>query len=65
MVERTFGEYSGSAERVAATIDAYHDAGMTLACVADLLPVFLPLDRCSNPLKATLNLCSQLKRQPA
>lgn len=63
MVARTFGDYAGSIDHVSSTIDRYYEAGMTLACIADLLPAFLPLDPTTNPLQPTLGLCAQLKRQ--
>jgi hypothetical protein len=62
MVERTFRAYSGTVDTVADTINAYYDAGMTLACVADLLPAFLEFDPTASPFAPTLQLCTQLKR---
>ena len=65
MVEATFEAYSGSVDRVASTIEEYYQAGMTMACIADLLPGFLPLDPGSNPMAPTLDLCARLKTTPA
>jgi hypothetical protein len=61
MVERAFGDYSGRVEEVAGKIDEYYEAGMTLACIADLLPAFRPIDTTPDPLAPTRALCRKLK----
>jgi len=58
-IEKSF--FIGTPEKVAATLQAYVDAGVTWTMVADVLPFVLDLDQAADVTRRAVEVCAILK----